>query len=55
MNHEHGSHFCQCPSCEYKETVGAYVKCNSRICPQCGDRMRAIETGEYRNISRRQE
>jgi len=48
MAHEHGSHVCYCPSCNYKVEVEAYTKCNLLICPQCGGRMRAVETGEYR-------
>jgi len=51
--HEHGSHICYCPSCNYEETVEEYQKCNQLYCPQCGDRMRAKETGEYRPFGRR--
>jgi transcription initiation factor IIE alpha subunit len=55
-SHEHGDHTCYCPSCGYEETVGENVKCNTLTCPQCGDRMRAKETGEYRSgITRRTE
>jgi len=55
MVHPHGAHECYCPTCGYTETVDAYVKCNTRVCPLCGDRMRAVETGEYRTrgIARR--
>lgn len=51
--HRHGTHSCYCPNpdCGYTETVEEYVKCNTRSCPQCGTRMRASETGEYREIT----
>ena len=49
--HQHGPHKCYCPSCEYEELVEANVRCNTLHCPQCGDRMRAVETGERRAIS----
>lgn len=52
--HEHGEHDCLCVSCGYTETVGAGVKCNNRICPECGTIMRAVETGERRGIGRGQ-
>ena len=46
--HPHGEHVCYCPACGYEKTVEANVKCNQQICPECGDTMRAKETGEYR-------
>jgi hypothetical protein len=47
--HEHGPHICYCPSCNnYSTEVGENVKCNTLYCPQCGARLRARETGEYR-------
>lgn len=51
MNHEHGAHTCYCPSCGLEVEVEANVRCNSQICPECGDRMRAEDTGEYRGTS----
>jgi len=48
MAHEHGPHKCYCPNCNYEVEVDAYVKCNTLTCPQCGARMRAKETGEFR-------
>src|SRR4030042_2206327 len=48
MAHEHGPHKCYCPTCNAEIEVGAYVKCNTLTCAQCGTRMRAKETGEYR-------
>lgn len=55
MNHQHGPHDCSCPTCGWTETVDTNVKCNTLTCPRCGDRMRAVETGERRGISRSQE
>ena len=52
MSHKHGAHQCYCPSCGHTETVDAYVKCNTIYCPECGDRMRAVETGEFRGTGR---
>ena len=49
MAHEHGSHKCYCPSCNYEVEADAYVKCNTLSCPNCGTRMRAKETGEFRS------
>jgi uncharacterized protein (DUF983 family) len=49
MAHEHGAHSCYCPTCGYQTTVAEYVKCNTQSCPVCGDRLRAVETGEYRS------
>lgn len=48
MAHEHGSHQCYCPNCNTEVEVAAYVKCNTQLCPRCGTRMRAKETGEFR-------
>lgn len=48
MAHEHGPHTCYCPSCNYQSEVEAYVRCNTLSCPNCGSRMRAVETGEFR-------
>lgn len=48
MNHEHGSHECVCVNCGYTSIVDAYIKCNTLPCPGCGERMRSVETGEYR-------
>lgn len=44
----HGEHDCYCPSCGYALTVSTNVKCNSQVCPDCGNRMRATETGDFR-------
>jgi DNA-directed RNA polymerase subunit RPC12/RpoP len=33
--------------------VEEYIKCNTMTCPRCGDRMRAVETGEYRTSVQR--
>lgn len=46
--HPHGEHTCYCPSCDYEMPVAENVKCNTQECPECGTRMRAKETGEYR-------
>ena len=46
--HIHGEHTCYCPACGYEIVIDAYVQCGTQICPQCGSRMRALETGEYR-------
>lgn len=46
--HEHGPHDCYCPSCGYIESVEENIKCKTLACPQCGTRMRAVKTGEYR-------
>jgi len=54
MPREHGPHECYCPSCGYTETAAEYVKCNTLICPECGDRLRATETGEYRGTEQGQ-
>jgi uncharacterized paraquat-inducible protein A len=51
MAHEHGKHTCYCPGCNYEIDVDAYTKCNTLTCPQCGERMRAKETGELRNTT----
>jgi hypothetical protein len=48
MAHEHGPHTCYCPSCGGSIEVEPYIQCNTINCPQCGTRMRATETGEYR-------
>ena len=48
MVRPHGPHLCYCPNCNTEVEVEAYVKCNTQICPNCGTRMRAKETGEYR-------
>jgi len=47
--HPHGEHLCYCPQCGYEQTVDAYVQCKNQTCPECGGRMRAKETGEYRS------
>jgi len=46
--HRHGEHFCYCPSCDYQVSVEEGQKCNLLKCPVCGDRLRAVSTGEYR-------
>ena len=46
--HPHGTHTCYCPNCGYKQEVGENVKCNTIYCCECGDRMRAVDTGERR-------
>lgn len=51
MAHEHGPHTCYCPQCNYETEVEAYVKCNSQVCPHCGGRLRARETGALRSAS----
>jgi DNA-directed RNA polymerase subunit RPC12/RpoP len=48
MAHEHGPHSCYCPNCNYEFTADPYVQCNTLTCPNCGSRMRAKETGEFR-------
>jgi tRNA(Ile2) C34 agmatinyltransferase TiaS len=48
--HPHSSHDCYCPDCGYTTTVEAGQKCNQLTCPDCGARLRAKETGEYRGI-----
>lgn len=50
MAHEHGPHTCYCPNCSKEVEVEAWVPCNTQTCPLCGTRMRAKETGEYRNV-----
>ena len=47
--HPHGSHSCYCPECNFTMVVETGVKCNTVVCPECGSRLRAVETGEYRN------
>lgn len=46
--HEHGPHECYCPQCNATITVEENMKCRDRVCPQCGTRLRAKETGERR-------
>lgn len=46
--HPHGEHMCVCPECGQQVKVGTGYKCNTQYCPQCGTRMRAVETGEWR-------
>lgn len=53
--HPHGEHQCQCVEDGYITTVGVGIKCNTLRCPICGSRLRAVETGEYRGIGRREE
>jgi|GEM_PF-1137335 len=48
MAHEHGPHTCYCPSCGSQVTADTGVRCSTLICPDCGQPMRALETGEYR-------
>jgi hypothetical protein len=48
MAHEHGPHICYCPSCNLEVEADASVQCNTLTCPECGTRMRAKETGEFR-------
>jgi len=48
--HPHGEHVCYCPGCGHVETVGANEKCNEQECPGCGQRMRAVESGEFQNM-----
>lgn len=48
--HPHGEHVCVCPECGVEITVDENVKCNTQKCPKCGTRMRAVETGERRQI-----
>lgn len=45
--HPHGKHSCECPSCGRKITLNAGEKCSEKKCPDCGDRMRATEAGEF--------
>lgn len=47
--HPHGEHTCICMDCGYRTTVGADVRCNQQKCPECGGRMRAEDTGQFRN------
>jgi transcription initiation factor IIE alpha subunit len=47
--HPHGEHDCICPDCGYRITVGADQRCNQQQCPECGSRMRAEDTGQFRN------
>jgi ribosomal protein S27E len=47
--HPHGEHVCVCPSCGHRKTVGVGERCNQVRCPECGDRMRAEDTGEFRS------
>lgn len=39
---------CRCPSCNYEIVVEWGTRCLLSVCPQCGHRMRAVSTGEYR-------
>jgi hypothetical protein len=52
MAHEHGQHSCYCPACNYQTEVSEYIRCNTLTCPNCGARMRAVETGELRIAQR---
>jgi len=46
--HRHGEHLCICPECGWETSVEEGQKCNQLYCENCGDKMRAVETGEYR-------
>lgn len=48
MSRQHGPHTCYCPSCGSQVTADVNVRCNTLVCPDCGQPMRALETGEYR-------
>ena len=48
MIHPHGPHKCYCPSCGYEMMAETSQQCNQLSCPECGGRMRAVDTGEYR-------
>jgi len=52
MAHEHGPHTCYCPTCGYEVTADTDLRCNTLTCPACGSRMRAKETGEFRDVRR---
>ncbi|MBA7701881.1 hypothetical protein ES703_110628 [subsurface metagenome] len=45
--HPHGLHLCSCPACGYQTEVEEYTQCNTLPCPVCGNRLRAVERGEY--------
>jgi len=47
--HQHGAHDCTCVNCGYTEIVTTGMRCGSRICPVCGTRLRASDTGEFRD------
>ena len=49
VRHEHGPHLCYCPTCGWEQEVSENVKCNTLTCCICGDRLRAVSTGEYRS------
>lgn len=49
MPHTHGNHFCYCPSCGFRQEVAEQVRCNTLSCPVCSSRMRAEDTGEFRD------
>jgi uncharacterized protein (DUF983 family) len=46
--HRHEEHICYCPNCGKEIMVEEGVKCREQTCTVCGARMRARETGEYR-------
>lgn len=50
--HRHGEHTCRCPACDYEMSVEEGQKCNMMDCPRCGAKMRAVSTGEFREIRR---
>lgn len=52
MSRQHGPHTCYCPNCGTQVTADSYVQCKTLTCPDCGQRMRALETGEYRQTRR---
>jgi len=52
MIHPHGEHDCYCPSCGSVITVEEDVQCAGINCPDCGMRMRAVDIGERRLVSK---
>lgn len=50
QTHPHGEHICYCPECGYQMIADAYLKCRELSCPQCGNRMRASNVGEFHPI-----